>query len=99
METRKILELYPLPIACGYRRYRNASEIRERHDAGYYLFEVYLKYAASVAIARYLAGEERDHRVNATLKGLAESPVSISPPDINASLAAVRSARAAREKR
>jgi uroporphyrin-3 C-methyltransferase len=34
-----------------------------------------------------------------TLKGLAESPVSISPPDINASLAAVRSARAAREKR
>ena len=35
----------------------------------------------------------------ATLKQLGESPVSISPPDINASLAAVRSARAAREKR
>ena len=35
----------------------------------------------------------------ATLKQLGESPVSITPPDINASLAAVRSARAAREKR
>ncbi len=35
----------------------------------------------------------------ATLRQLADSPVSISPPDINASLAAVRSARVAREKR
>jgi uncharacterized protein HemX len=35
----------------------------------------------------------------ATLKQLGESPVSITPPDINASLSAVRSARAAREKR
>jgi len=35
----------------------------------------------------------------AALKQVAESPVSIAAPDINASLAAVRSARAAREKR
>ena len=35
----------------------------------------------------------------ATLKQLGESPVSISPPDVNASLSAARSARAAREKR
>jgi len=35
----------------------------------------------------------------AALKQVAESPVSIAVPDINASLAAVRSARAAREKR
>ncbi len=35
----------------------------------------------------------------ATLKQLGESPVSITRPTINASLAAVRSARAAREKR
>jgi uncharacterized protein HemX len=35
----------------------------------------------------------------ASLKQVAESPVSIAAPDINASLAAVRSARAAREKR
>jgi uroporphyrin-3 C-methyltransferase len=35
----------------------------------------------------------------AALKQVAESPVSITVPDINASLAAVRTARAAREKR
>jgi uroporphyrin-III C-methyltransferase len=35
----------------------------------------------------------------ATLKQISESPVTIAAPDINASLAAVRSARAAREKR
>jgi uroporphyrin-3 C-methyltransferase len=35
----------------------------------------------------------------ATLKQIAESPVAIAVPDINASLAAVRTARAAREKR
>ncbi|MGE5096673.1 MAG: uroporphyrinogen-III C-methyltransferase [Betaproteobacteria bacterium] len=34
-----------------------------------------------------------------TLKQVAESPVAIAVPDINASLAAVRTARAAREKR
>jgi len=34
-----------------------------------------------------------------TLKQLADSPVNIAVPDINASLAAVRTARAAREKR
>ena len=71
MDDRRILESYPVPIARGYRRYRNASEARERHDAAYYLFEIYLKYAAAIAIAHYLAGEARDHRVNASLKGLA----------------------------
>jgi uncharacterized protein HemX len=35
----------------------------------------------------------------AALKQIAESPVTIAAPDINASLAAVRTARAAREKR
>jgi uroporphyrin-3 C-methyltransferase len=34
-----------------------------------------------------------------TLKQLAESPVNITAPDINASLAAVHTARAARERR
>ncbi len=71
MDDRTILERYPLPLARGYRRYRNAAEIRERHDAAYYLFEIYLKYGASLTIARYLAGDGRDHRVNAALKGLA----------------------------
>ena len=70
MDDRKILDLYPLPIARGYRRYLNATEVKERHDLGYFLFEIYLKYLAAVAISAYLAGEERDHRVNAALKGL-----------------------------
>ncbi len=71
MDDRKILDHYPLPIARGYRRARNAAESRERHDASYYLFEIYLKYLASIVIAHYLAGEARDHKVNAALKGLA----------------------------
>jgi Tol biopolymer transport system component len=70
MDDRKILELYPLPLARGYRRYLNATEPKERHDLGYFLFEIYLKYVAAAAIAMYLAGKERDHRVNACLKGL-----------------------------
>jgi len=37
--------------------------------------------------------------VLATLQQVADTPVNIAPPDINASLAAVRTARAAREKR
>ena len=49
MDDRKILDLYPLPLARGYRRCRNASEARERHDAAYYLYEVYLKYFAAMA--------------------------------------------------
>ncbi|MBI4602978.1 MAG: protein kinase [Planctomycetes bacterium] len=71
MDDRRTLDSLPLPIARGLRRHRNSTETRERHDAAYYLFEIYLKYAASLAIARYLAAEGRDHRVNAALKGLA----------------------------
>jgi serine/threonine protein kinase/Flp pilus assembly protein TadD len=58
-------------MARGYRRFVNARERRERHDAAYYLFEVLLKYVASAAMGHYLAREPRDHRVNAALKGLA----------------------------
>ncbi|MGH7378146.1 MAG: hypothetical protein ACREKK_12085, partial [Candidatus Methylomirabilales bacterium] len=71
MDDRKLLDSLPLPLARGYRRFRNAAAARERHDAAFYLFEIYLKYAASVAIASYLHGPRRDHRVNAALKGLA----------------------------
>jgi uroporphyrin-III C-methyltransferase len=56
--------------------------------------------ASQAWIAKYFDAKAKVN-VNAlaTLKQLGESPVSISPPDINASLAAVRAARAAREKR
>jgi tetratricopeptide (TPR) repeat protein len=71
MDHLRLLERYPLPLARSYRRFRNAAEARERHDAAYYLFEVYLKYLASVATAGYLRAELRDHRVNSVLKGFA----------------------------
>ncbi len=70
MEDRRILDQFPLPLARGYRRYLNAPESKERHDLGYFLFEIYLKYLSATAIAAYLASPERDHRVNAALKGL-----------------------------
>jgi hypothetical protein len=70
MEDRQITESAPLPLARAFRRYWNSAGGRERHDAAYFLFEIYLKYVASIAIARYLAGDARDHRVNAVLKGL-----------------------------
>lgn len=51
-------------------------------------------------IARYFDTKSRPTTAAmATLKQVADSPVSIAVPDINASLAAVRTARAAREKR
>jgi hypothetical protein len=65
MDHRQILESQPLPLARGFRRWRKAAETREEHDAAYYLFEVHIKYAAAGAIA----GSERDHKVNAVLKG------------------------------
>lgn len=55
--------------------------------------------AAQIWIQRYFDPKARANvQALATLKGLAESPVAISVPDINPSLVAVRNARAAREK-
>lgn len=71
MDPREILEDHPLPLARVYRRCRNASEVHERHDIAYSLFEILLKYLSSIAISLYLAGKKRDHRVNSVLKGLA----------------------------
>jgi len=51
-------------------------------------------------IGKYFDAKARPSmNAQAVLKQLAESPVAITPPDINASLAAVRTTRAAREKR
>jgi len=55
--------------------------------------------AAQAWLARYFDAKQRiTANALATVKQLAESPVAIAVPDINASLAAVRTARAAREK-
>ena len=56
--------------------------------------------AAQAWIAKYFDAKARPTATAlATLKQVAETPVAIGVPDINASLAAVRTARAAREKR
>jgi len=56
--------------------------------------------ASQQIIARYFDAKARPTvAALATLKQVADSPVVIQIPDINASLAAVRTARAAREKR
>ncbi len=56
--------------------------------------------ASQVWIARFFDAKARPTvAALATLKQVAESPVAIALPDINASLAAVRTARTAREKR
>lgn len=56
--------------------------------------------AAQAWIGRYYDVKARPTATAlATLKQVAETPVSIAVPDINASLAAVRTARTAREKR
>jgi len=55
---------------------------------------------AQVWITRYYDPKAKPTVVAlATLKQVADTPVNIAPPDINASLAAVRTARTAREKR
>jgi uncharacterized protein HemX len=56
--------------------------------------------AAQAWIVKYFDTKARPTATAlASLKQVAESPVTIAVPDINASLAAVRTARAAREKR
>ena len=56
--------------------------------------------AAQAWIVKYFDPRAKPTTVAlATLKQVAETPVAIAVPDINASLAAVRTARAAREKR
>lgn len=55
--------------------------------------------AAHAWIGKYFDAKSRPAMAAlATLKQVAETPVTIATPDINASLAAVRTARAAREK-
>jgi len=55
--------------------------------------------AAQGWVTRYFDGKQpKNVQALATLKQIGESPMSITLPDINASLGAVRTARAAREK-
>jgi len=66
-----ILYRYPYPIAMTYHNADNAREVLSAHDQRIKLFEVILKYLASIAIAQYVRDGADDQQVNQTLRGLA----------------------------
>jgi hypothetical protein len=71
METKTdILYRYPYPIALTYHNADNAREVMAAHDQRLKLFEVILKYLASVAIAQYARQAGDDEKVNRALRGL-----------------------------
>jgi len=66
-----ILYRYPYPVAMTYHNADNAREVQGAHDQRIKLFEVILKYLASIAIAQYVRDGADDERVNRALRGLA----------------------------
>lgn len=62
-----ILHEYPYPIAKCYERLVATTDVNERWNAVRYLFEVTLKYSASVAVARYIHNKEPDMKVDTAL--------------------------------
>jgi len=71
MDTKTdILYRYPYPIALTYHNADNAREVTAAHDQRLKLFEVALKYLASIAIAQYVRQAGDDEKVNQTLRGL-----------------------------
>lgn len=71
MDTKTdILYRYPYPIALTYHNADNAREVMAAHDQRLKLFEVTLKYLASIAIAQYVRQASDDEKVNRTLQGL-----------------------------
>ncbi len=71
MENKtSILYRYPYPIALTYHNADNAREVMAAHDQRLKLFEVTLKYMASITIAQYVRQAGDDEKVNQTLQGL-----------------------------
>jgi hypothetical protein len=66
-----ILYRYPYPLAMTYHNADNAREVLGAHDQRIKLFEVILKYLASIVIAQYVHDGAEDEQVNNTLRGLA----------------------------
>ncbi|MBU0491352.1 MAG: zinc ribbon domain-containing protein [Chloroflexi bacterium] len=61
---------YPNPIALTYHNTVNAREAMLAHSQRLRLFEVILKYLASIAICQYLGSPRDDAQVNRTLRDL-----------------------------
>src|SRR5882724_5436424 len=66
-----LLRELPLPLAQLYRRGHNAKSALERHQAGYYLWEVALKLLGSVAIAEFAERGQHDPELVERLQNLA----------------------------
>ena len=65
-----ILRDYPYPIAKCYERLIRTRDIMERHDQVRYLFEVTIKYCASIAIAEFLNSAVSDPTTDQALRCL-----------------------------
>jgi WD40 repeat protein/serine/threonine protein kinase len=61
----------PLPLAQLYRRACNAKDVRERHNAAYYLWEASVKLLGSVAVVSYVERSDADKAVTERLRNLA----------------------------
>ncbi len=61
---------YPYPIALTYHNTGSTRETVGLHDQILRLFEVILKYLATIVISQYIQDEGRDNRVNRALRGL-----------------------------
>ncbi len=61
----------PLPLAQLYRRAHNAKEVRERHNAAYYLWETGLKLLGSAAVVAYAERNHTDPALTDCLQKLA----------------------------
>jgi hypothetical protein len=61
---------FPYPIAKVYLRAMNAEEPVEKFTILGYLFEIALKYAASISISEYLNFQDKDSTINKILSGI-----------------------------
>lgn len=68
--AREVIQDYPYPLAATYQRAFQVSEGVVVHDYLLDLFEVALKYCASIAISQYVADQLGDPRTNASLREL-----------------------------
>lgn len=68
--AREVIQDYPYPLAATYQRAFQVSDGVVVHDYLLDLFEVALKYCASIAISQYVADQLGDSRINASLREL-----------------------------
>lgn len=69
--AEEVSRRYPYPLAATYHRaYFEAIERDEAHDYLLDLFELTLKYTATIVLSQYFADDPHDPRINASLLSL-----------------------------